>query len=277
MQGIETALHLPAQSRKFCPRLGSLGANLGLDALEAPIDLLVQAIEALVGPTLSHRLHQATLADNELRMGRVFATSFAEQASCRSLSEILRGMAKRSIAMLAGALVAAALTVAAVPAAAPAQVPWGAGCASSPPSEVRTSATCGASLVDGRAIAPADAPTVVKQAIAAANQIVGRPYIWGGGHASWFARGYDCSGAVGYALHGAGLLEVMMVSGQLASWEEGGIGRWITVYANPDHVFMVVAGLRFDTRGNLPGVSGPRWHMASVDPRGFVARHPAGF
>ncbi len=179
--------------------------------------------------------------------------------------------------MLAGALAAAALTVAFAPAAATAQVPWGAGCASVSPSGVRTSATCGASLFGDRAVASPDAPTVVRQVIAAANQIVGRPYIWGGGHASWLARGYDCSGAVGYALHGAGLLEATMVSGQLASWEEPGIGHWITLYANPDHVFMVVAGLRFDTRGNLPGVSGPRWHMASVDPRGFVARHPAGF
>ncbi len=89
--------------------------------------------------------------------------------------------------------------------------------------------------------------------IAAANQINGRPYVWGGGHVSWFTHGYDCSGAVGYALHGADLLEVTMVSGQLAAWGEAGIGRWITVYANSHHVFMVVAGLRFDTRDAPPG------------------------
>jgi cell wall-associated NlpC family hydrolase len=132
-------------------------------------------------------------------------------------------------------------------------------------------------LVDGRAIAPAGAPTVVKRVIAAANQIRRRPYVWGGGHRSWLSRGYDCSGAVSYALHGAGLLDVTMVSGQLADWGEPGPGKWITVYANAQHVFMVVAGLRFDTRGDLPGISGPRWHRAWVDPPKFVARHPIAF
>jgi hypothetical protein len=155
-------------------------------------------------------------------------------------------------------------------------VPWGAGCTSVLPGGQRTSSTCGASLVEGRAIAPPGAPAAVKQVIAAANHINGRPYVWGGGHVSWLSRGYDCSGAVGYALHGAGLLEATMVSGQLASWGEAGAGRWISVYANNDHVYMVVAGLRFDTRGDLPGVSGPRWHRAIVGPRSFVARHPAG-
>jgi cell wall-associated NlpC family hydrolase len=179
-------------------------------------------------------------------------------------------------AALGAASVAAVLAVAVTPTAAVAQVPWGAGCTSVPPSGARTSATCGASLVDGRAVAPPGAPTAVKQVVAAANQINGRPYVWGGGHVSWFTQGYDCSGAVGYALHGAGLLDVTVVSGQLASWGDSGVGRWITVYANAQHVFMVVAGLRFDTRGDRPGVSGPRWHLASVDPRGFVARHPTG-
>jgi cell wall-associated NlpC family hydrolase len=155
-------------------------------------------------------------------------------------------------------------------------IPWGAGCTSLPPSGQRTSSTCGATLVDGRAIAPPQAPALVKRVIAAANRIDGRPYAWGGGHAGWEARGYDCSGAVGYALHGGGLLETTMVSGQLADWGESGIGRWLTVYANRDHVFMVVAGLRFDTRDAPPGVTGPRWHRAGVDPGGFAARHPAG-
>lgn len=180
---------------------------------------------------------------------------------------------KRTIAVLA-------LTVAFAPAAfaapASAAIPWGAGCASLPPGGQRTSATCGARLIDGRAIAPPGAPVTVKRVIAAANQINGRPYVWGGGHASWFTRGYDCSGAVGYALRGGGLLDVTMVSGQLARWGEGGVGRWITVYANEDHVYMEVAGLRFDTRTPPPGVSGPRWHRAGVDPAKFAARHPAG-
>jgi len=140
----------------------------------------------------------------------------------------------------------------------------------------RTSASCGAELAEGLAIAPAYAPARVKQAIAAANEIVHQRYRWGGGHLSFHSSGYDCSGAVSYALHGAGLLATPLVSGQLESWGAPGPGRWITVYANPDHVYMVVAGLRFDTRSNPPGVSGPRWHMAGVARSGFLARHPLG-
>jgi cell wall-associated NlpC family hydrolase len=186
----------------------------------------------------------------------------------------LIGIGKKLAVAAAGATLALAAGFG--PATATAAVPWGAGCTSDPPGTQRTSADCGASLVDGRAIPPPGAPPAVKQVIAAANQIDGRPYVWGGGHASWFTRGYDCSGAVGYALHGGDLLATTMVSGQLASWGEGGVGRWLTVYANADHVFMVVAGLRFDTRDAPPGVSGPRWHRAGVDATGFVARHPAG-
>jgi hypothetical protein len=155
-------------------------------------------------------------------------------------------------------------------------VPWGAGCMPKPSGVMRTSANCGAELVDGRAIAPPAAPAAVKSVIAAANRIDNRPYVWGGGHLNWASRGYDCSGAVGYALHGGDLLATTMVSGQLAAWGEPGPGRWITVYANAEHVYMVVAGLRFDTRDDPLGVNGPRWHRAGVEGRKFVARHPAG-
>lgn len=158
-------------------------------------------------------------------------------------------------------------------------IPWGAGCRPVAEGAVRTSANCGAELVEGRAIAPPEAPPVVRRVIAAANEISDRPYVWGGGHRSFASRGYDCSGAVGYALHGGGLLATTMVSGQLAAWGEGGVGRWITVYANAEHVFMVVAGLRFDTRDDMPGDRGPRWKMAEPDPRilaSFAARHPTG-
>lgn len=155
-------------------------------------------------------------------------------------------------------------------------VPWGYSCIPASAGVTRTSSTCGATLADDRAIAPPNAPAAVKDAIAAANRLVDKPYVWGGGHASWWARGYDCSGAVGFALHGGGLLETTMVSGQLAYWGLAGLGRWITVYANQKHVYMVIAGLRFDTRGNPPGVTGPRWHTDKVDPRKFAARHPIG-
>jgi hypothetical protein len=173
-------------------------------------------------------------------------------------------------------LVALAASALAADVAAARAVPWGYSCVPPSTEVARTSATCGATLVDGRAIAPPGAPAEVKAAIAAANRIAGTPYVWGGGHESWRSRGYDCSGAVGFALHGAGLLDTTMVSGQLAYWGLGGLGRWITVYANDRHVYAAIAGLRFDTSGNPPGVTGPRWHTDGVDPRKFVARHPAG-
>ena len=181
---------------------------------------------------------------------------------------------RSSLALTCLAIFVACATAASVAAAEPA--PWGAGCMPTPAGAVRTSANCGAELANGRAIVPAGAPDAVKQAIAAANQIDGRPYVWGGGHASFLSRGYDCSGAVSYVLHAAGLLDQTMVSGQLAYWGESGLGRWITVYANNEHVFMVIAGLRFDTRDDPPGVNGPRWHRARVEPPSFAARHPAG-
>jgi hypothetical protein len=173
-------------------------------------------------------------------------------------------------------LAAGAVAALGAPGAAGQAVPWGYNCTPASAGVPRTSATCGATLVDGQAIAPPNAPAEVKAAIAAANHIAGRPYVWGGGHRSWSTHGYDCSGAVGYALHGAGLLETTMVSGQLAYWGLGGAGRWISVYANEEHVYMVIAGLRFDTRDDLPGVSGPRWHTERVEPRRFAVRHPIG-
>lgn len=141
----------------------------------------------------------------------------------------------------------------------------------------RTSATCAATIEKGRAVLPPGAPPLVKRVVAAANQIDGRPYVWGGGHRSFWTHGYDCSGAVSYALHGGDLLSTTMVSGQLASWGAPGAGRWITIYANSEHVYMEVAGLRYDTRDDPPGVTGPRWHVTRADPRKFVARHPSGF
>lgn len=179
-----------------------------------------------------------------------------------------------SLALICLATLGACASSAPLAAAEPA--PWGAGCMPTAAGAVRTSANCGAELADGRAVAPAGAPEAVKRAIAAANQIDGRPYVWGGGHASFLSHGYDCSGAVSYVLHAAALLDQTMVSGQLAYWGESGLGRWITVYANNEHVFMVIAGLRFDTRDDPPGVNGPRWHRAKAEPPGFAARHPGG-
>jgi cell wall-associated NlpC family hydrolase len=135
-----------------------------------------------------------------------------------------------------------------------------------------------ARLVGSRAIAPANAPAAVKRAIAAANHIRTLPYIWGGGHGAWQDAGYDCSGAVSYALHGARLLTSPLTSGSFESWGEEGPGRWITIYANAAHAYMVIAGLRFDTAGDTSG-TGPRWHptVAAAASGSFVVRHPVGF
>jgi len=134
-----------------------------------------------------------------------------------------------------------------------------------------------ATLAGERAVAPRSAPTVVKQVIAAANRIRATPYIWGGGHARWQDKGYDCSGSVSYALHGGKLLEAPLVSGSFMTWGEPGPGRWITIYANKEHVYMEVAGLRWDTGGDAPGVTGPRWHAEPFFAKGFVVRHPIGY
>jgi len=126
---------------------------------------------------------------------------------------------------------------------------------------------------DGSATAPADAPQQVKDAIAAANAIRDKPYVWGGGHGSFEASGYDCSGAVSYALHGGGFLDSPLDSTGFMSWGESGVGNWITVYANSGHAWAVIAGLRWDTSGG----AGPRWHTDMASTAGFVARHPSGY
>ncbi len=133
-----------------------------------------------------------------------------------------------------------------------------------------------ATLLLGVAAPPESAPPAVKAAVAAANRIHTKPYIWGGGHGRWWDEGYDCSGAVSYALHGAGLITAPMDSGEMMGWGEPGPGRWITIYANAGHAFAVIDGLRWDTAGDASG-TGPRWHRTMAPTAGFVARHPAGY
>jgi cell wall-associated NlpC family hydrolase len=134
---------------------------------------------------------------------------------------------------------------------------------------------------DGTAVAPADAPPAIQAAIGAANAIHTLPYVWGGGHRSFYDTGYDCSGAVSYVLHAAGLLTSPMTSGTLASsWGVPGKGRWITVYGNASHAYMVIAGKRFDTssggdRWNQG--SGPRWRKKKRAPIGYTAKYYPGY
>jgi hypothetical protein len=126
----------------------------------------------------------------------------------------------------------------------------------------------------GNVLAPTRAPRVVRRVIAAANRISRTPYVWGGGHGNWSAAGYDCSGSVSYALHGGRLLKTAMASGGFTGWGRPGKGRWITVYANGGHAYMVVAGLRYDTTAFKAG--GNRWTKFHRPAAGYVARHPAG-
>ena len=129
-------------------------------------------------------------------------------------------------------------------------------------------------LPNGMAVAPENAPDVVKRVILAANEIARFPYKWGGGHGAWRDDGYDCSGSVSFALAGAGLLDSPLTSGGFIDYGAPGEGRWITIYTNPGHVFMIVAGLRFDTSGQ--GRAGTRWQEAPRSIDGFVVRHVPG-
>jgi peptidoglycan hydrolase-like protein with peptidoglycan-binding domain len=127
---------------------------------------------------------------------------------------------------------------------------------------------------DGAAIAPASAPEEVKAIIAAGNEIRDKPYKYGGGHGNWNDSGYDCSGSISYALHGAGLLDESLDSTGFESYGRAGRGTWVSIYANSGHAYMVVAGLRFDTSGARDR-GGNRWTTESRSSSGYVVRHPA--
>jgi hypothetical protein len=132
-------------------------------------------------------------------------------------------------------------------------------------------------LRNGIAYAPSRAPAHVKQAIWAVNTLRGKPYVWGGGHRSFNDYGYDCSGAVSFALHHAGLLDMPLPSSDFVLYGDRGRGRWITIYARNGHTFAVIAGLRLDTTDMRDGGDvGPRWYTTGRDARSFDVRHPAG-
>ena len=127
---------------------------------------------------------------------------------------------------------------------------------------------------DGLATAPADAPPQVQAIIAAGNKIATKPYRYGGGHGKWEDSGYDCSGSMSYAFHGAGMLDEALDSTGFMSWGEAGKGQWVTIYAKGSHAYMVVAGLRFDTSGRAN--QGTRWQADMRSSSGYAVRHPQG-
>ncbi len=128
---------------------------------------------------------------------------------------------------------------------------------------------------DGTATPPKGAPELVRRIIRAGNAIAKFPYVYGGGHGSFVDTAYDCSGSVSYALAAAGLVERPMVSGEFARTGQPGPGKWVTIYANEGHMFMVVAGLRYDTSGR-GGPLGSRWQTAARSTRDLEVRHPPG-
>jgi peptidoglycan hydrolase-like protein with peptidoglycan-binding domain len=130
---------------------------------------------------------------------------------------------------------------------------------------------------DGTATPPPNAPAAVKAVIEAGNEIAKKPYKYGGGHGTWTDSGYDCSGSVSYALHFGGLLKASMPSGGFETYGDPGPGQWITTYANGGHMYMVVAGLRFDTSAAKAQANRSRWTTEMRSPAGFVARHPRGY
>jgi hypothetical protein len=185
---------------------------------------------------------------------------------------------KRGFKLKAGLAVFVALVVAAIVAPGGASAACHTGGLTPVEIDICTPTASAKLLASGELIPPASAPARVKAVIAAANKIRTKPYIWGGGHASFASAGYDCSGSVSFALHGGKFLESPLPSGPMEAWGEEGEGRWITVYANAGHAYMTVAGFRFDTAGDS-GVdeTGPRWHEELLTNEGFVARHPTGF
>jgi cell wall-associated NlpC family hydrolase len=150
--------------------------------------------------------------------------------------------------------------------------PGGAAYVPPPPPDKVVPGAKGTVTGDGFAVPPESAPAAVKDVIAAGNAIATTPYKWGGGHANWNDTGYDCSGSVSYALHGGGLLNGALVSGDFADWGLPGEGSWISIYANAGHVYMVVAGMRFDTSARSR--SGSRWTMEQRSSDGFAVTHP---
>jgi cell wall-associated NlpC family hydrolase len=135
-----------------------------------------------------------------------------------------------------------------------------------------------ARYVDGLAAAPESAPAAVQEIVWAGNQLIGLPYIYGGGHGSFISPGYDCSGTVSFALHGADLLASPEDSSEFMVWGAAGVGSWVTIFTNPGHAYMTVAGLRLDTSSadDPSNEQGPRWRPLRQSNGGFTVRHPVG-
>ena len=228
----------------------------------------------------------ANRSQAEAQQAKLASAYQQRKAALTSLNGREQSLQHRISAQATAAAAAAEPAPAPEPAPSPAPEPSSSGSSSDSGSSSSSSSspapatTPGATATigsDGKAIPPADAPPAVVAAIEAANQIEDTPYVWGGGHGSFDSSGYDCSGAVSYALHGGGLLSSPLDSTGLQSWGDSGAGNWITVYANAGHAYAVIAGLRWDTSGT--GGSGPSWSTSLdgyLDPSAYTVRHPPG-
>lgn len=168
-----------------------------------------------------------------------------------------------------------------LPSAAPRDQPATQGASAALPSLKKSSGATGDDAIsnaevlkNGIALPPLEAPAEVRLIIEAGNQIARAPYLWGGGHGKWLDTGYDCSGSISFALANAGLMTGPLNSGRLMTWGKPGVGKWVTLYTNPGHVFMVVAGVRFDTSGTK--TTGSRWQAGLRPTDDYVVRHPPG-
>jgi peptidoglycan hydrolase-like protein with peptidoglycan-binding domain len=219
-----------------------------------------------------------TTQDGEFGAGTKRAVRAFERAQQRVVDGVvtrLDVLVLRDVVMNGGAVAKASGTGGALPKNGPAPVMPPDPAAAPTPQPLKLGPGMKATVGDdGFAVTPVLAPPVVQQVIAAGNEIAKMPYLYGGGHAKWKDVGYDCSGSVSYALHGAGLLETSMASTGFMSWGDPGPGQWITIYANGGHAYMVVAGLRFDTSGRSS--AGTRWQADMRSGDGYTVVHPTG-
>ena len=256
----------------FLQKIGHQDANIVASTRAARDAVTKQAIRLEGLESRDRTLTEQVLSQrNEVAglQAALISRQISEEGARDRASAQLSGLNARLRALEAKAAAEAAAAARAAAARAAAAAHAGAGPVGMPsgPSGLATDA-------GGMVQAPAGAPAAVAQVIAAGNAIATLPYIWGGGHGSFQAAGYDCSGSVSYALAAAGLLSSPLDSTGFESWGDPGPGRWITVFANAGHAWMEVAGWRFDTVALAE--TGTRWAQGGGEFGGFVERHPPG-
>ena len=256
----------------FLQKIGHQDANIVASTRAARDAVTKQAIRLEGLESRDRTLTEQVLSQRNQVAGlqaALISRQISEEGARDRASAQLSGLNARLRALEAKAAAEAAAAARAAAARAAAAAHAGAGPVGTPsgPGGLATDA-------GGMVQAPAGAPAAVAQVIAAGNAIATLPYIWGGGHGSFQAAGYDCSGSVSYALAAAGLLSSPLDSTGFESWGDPGPGRWITVFANAGHAWMEVAGWRFDTVALAE--TGTRWAQGGGEFAGFVERHPPG-